>query len=737
MASNPQGLNESELEFLEASAAARDAEVAERQRRYDDQLRSNRRLRRLLVGVGAFAVVALVAGLLALQQRQRANDAAAQAEFDRLVTLASALPEQDLQLANLAAVEAFDMRDGPESIGVLQQAMMTEPRFAGRIPGLGAGGGATRGPDGEWLFVSQVVPGEEASSGIWYDATTLESIGSVKVEDRWRLQSSPARTLVAATWLLPPREAAGDDRLTQVRLYDPQGREVATLDTTGRPTAVRFIDDDHLAVSDAAGLTIWDVRTLEVRQHIKDPDAALLESIEIGADASLLLVSSMQDDDVLSGVAMLVDIDEGIVVPGTVSPCEELCPIRFAPSGELVAIAGDGGVVLRDVASWDVVATIVAPDDRIESLDFSEDGATLYVGTFEGDLAFYDARTGDRSAPSIDTRAPGATSEVMMAPADHIITISSPGVIQRWSVDRAGPFGTWLESGAGIGVFSPDGSRFVHANDPRPGWITVYEPASGDALEAIELDETRPLGDIDFSTDGQRLAVSKQHGDVVIYDSETLEPTGWVLPDQGVAFLEFSPDGDRLAVGANAMTDYAGYLSPPTAPFAAHVWHIESGKVTPLELTVDFEAAGRPTWSPDGTKVALSDLFGGDAVFDAATGRQVGSRFSVRGQGQAHDVMWEPDGRSLLGVGAPGISRWDVATGERTSPFTEATPADWMDLADDGRLLVTASREGEARLWDLVAEVPVGVAFPDPGLGRLYEDILAPLPALSLSLIHI
>jgi WD40 repeat protein len=129
--------------------------------------------------------------------------------------------------------------------------------------------------------------------------------------------------------------------------------------------------------------------------------------------------------------------------------------------------------------------------------------------------------------------------------------------------------------------------------------------------------------------------------------------------------------------------------------------------------------------------VALSDLLGGDAVFDAATGRQVGSRFSVRGQDQAHEVLWEPNGQSVLGVGAPGISRWDVATGERTSPFTEAAPAYWMDIADDGRLLATASNEGEARLWDLAAGMPLGVPFPDPGLGRLYEDFLAPFPALS------
>ena len=310
----------------------------------------------------------------------------------------------------------------------------------------------------------------------------------------------------------------------------------------------------------------------------------------------------------------------------------------------------------------------------------------------------------------------------MTAPSDHVVTVSAPGVIQRWAVDLSGPFGTWIESGEGSGIFSPDSSRFVRTNDPETGWITVYDPASAGVVEAVELLPSVPLHAVTFSRDGQRMAVANGSGDVVLYDAETFEPTGKVLQDQGVAFIAFSPDGERLAVGANFT---------PTARFAAHVWNIESGEVTPLELTVDFEAAGRPTWSPDGTRVAISDVVGGDAVFDAATGSQVGSRFSVRGQDQAIEVLWEPDGDSVLGVGAPGVSRWDVETGERTSPFTETTSGVWVDLADEGRVLVTASRESEARLWDLEAGVPVGVPFPDAGLGWILRDFLPPVPALS------
>ncbi|MGI9643811.1 MAG: hypothetical protein ACR2O6_00710 [Ilumatobacteraceae bacterium] len=735
-AANPGGLNAQELAFVEESAAARDAVEADRQQRYDEQIRSNRRLRRLLVGVGAFAILALLAGLFALQQRRRADDEAAEADFKRLVALADTLHEQELQLAMLAAVEAFDREDRPESRAALQAALMAEPRFAGQAESLGDAGPPTAGPNGAWLFTTEVVPGEEASRGTWYDATTLDLIGSVTVDERWRLVSSPDRELIAATWLEPPWDVSGDERLVQVRLHDAEGLEVAALPTTGRPTAVRFLGNDRLVVSDVLGLTIWDLRTVEPEQNIDLPGSTRIESIDATADGSLLVVSS---PEWRSGTVMLVDIEQGTVVPGTETACEARCPISFAPSGEVVAIGGPGGVEIRDV-SWEVVTTIAAPDDEVFSLDFSADSTILYVGTAEGDLALYDVQTGDRRAPSIDARA-GAVLAVMSAPADHILTISTPGVIQRWSVDRSGPFGTWLESGDGFGVFAPDSSRFIRTNDPDVGWITVYDPATGGVIEALELSPGVALGAAAFSPDGERVAIATgigdviaaaavgptdildDIGDVVLYDGETFERTGHVLADQGVAFPMFSPDGERLAVGANFTS---------TEPFTAHVWDIESDAVIVLELTVDFEGAGRPTWSPDSTRVAISDVAGGDAVFDAGTGRQVGSRFSVRGQAEAREVVWEPHGRSLLGVGAPGISRWDAATGERTSPFADTMSSQWMDLADEGRLLVTASDQAEARLWDLEAEIPIGVPFPDPGLGGIFRDSnLPPVPALS------
>ncbi len=217
-AAKPGTLNQQEQDFLEASVAVRDATVVEQKQRYDQQLRSNRRLRRLLTGVGLLAVISLVAGLIAFQQGRRADDEAAEAEFGRLIARARTLPAQDLPLALLAAVEAFELEDRAESRGALQEALMAEPRFAGRTRVLGDVAPSTEGPTAPGYSRVGSCPhrGSEenlfnvASEGNWFDSRTLEPIGSVVVDERWHLVSSPDRSLIAASWLEPPWDVDGD-----------------------------------------------------------------------------------------------------------------------------------------------------------------------------------------------------------------------------------------------------------------------------------------------------------------------------------------------------------------------------------------------------------------------------------------------------------------------------------------------------------------------------------------------
>ena len=120
-AAHPDDVNASERAFLDASAD-------EAARELSDARRRARRLRWSLVGVAALLVVAVVAGLLFVRQRDRAERVARDATARKLASEASGAIDEDPELAMLLALEAVDTTERagadplPEAVASLQQA---------------------------------------------------------------------------------------------------------------------------------------------------------------------------------------------------------------------------------------------------------------------------------------------------------------------------------------------------------------------------------------------------------------------------------------------------------------------------------------------------------------------------------------------------------------------------------------------------------------------------------------
>ena len=114
-ATHERELNELERAFLDESRAASERE-AERQRR------TNRRLRTLLAGVGVLLAAAVVAGVIALSERQGARSAATVADARRLAAQALSEERRDEALRLAGAGVALD--DSPATRSSLLSALV-------------------------------------------------------------------------------------------------------------------------------------------------------------------------------------------------------------------------------------------------------------------------------------------------------------------------------------------------------------------------------------------------------------------------------------------------------------------------------------------------------------------------------------------------------------------------------------------------------------------------------------
>ena len=197
--------------FLDASTALRQREIDAEQHRFDQQVANNRRLRRSLAGVAVLLVCAMVAGIVAFQQRSNARTAAADAEVarqeavdseglaqvaaddaevarfnaetGRLVAQAQALAETNPRAAMLIAAAAHQREQSPATLGGLQVSLSK----AG--PLLGWLGYGTSYENVHWTGEDRVI-GVRSGGLDLFDVSTGEILDSLQapIEPESRLE---------------------------------------------------------------------------------------------------------------------------------------------------------------------------------------------------------------------------------------------------------------------------------------------------------------------------------------------------------------------------------------------------------------------------------------------------------------------------------------------------------------------------------------------------------------------
>jgi WD40 repeat protein/DNA-binding SARP family transcriptional activator len=160
-----------------------------------------------------------------------------------------------------------------------------------------------------------------------------------------------------------------------------------------------------------------------------------------------------------------------------------------------------------------------------------------------------------------------------------------------------------------------------------------------------------------------------------------------VLSTGGVAF---SPDGTRLAT-----TDLDG---------TAKIRDAATGQEL-LTLAGHTDDVMNLVFSPDGTRLATTSLDGTARIWDATTGKQL---LTLRGHTDGLiSPAFSPDGTRLVTTSYDRTARvWDVSSGEELLPLTHPTWTSGPDFSPDGTLVAIAGPDPDnavfvARVWDV------------------------------------
>lgn len=652
-----------EQEFLAASHELADREQVEREARVRSQARQNRRLRGLLAASAVVLVIALLAGILAVQQSRRSDRAAdaadsAATEADRvaseatqarIVADAERLAATDRDLSMLLAAEAGRRQPDTASAGALATALLTEPDFL-RYEG---------DTNDERVHETQ---GDQSTAADWPTFSPDSTQVAVPDSDAGKVRIVDVRT--------------GTER--RVLAYPAlEGTDVARDVLWSAPDTLILVTSEEVVGIDAASGV---VRMPATPLPGKAESWALSDS-----GRRLAVVTSPNGTD---GTVTVYAVPSGEVLTRRPAPCcggtyrigGQQLPRSFAGTvawrgNDLYVASGTGTIEQWDPDSGTRLRTLGTDRPAAIDLRFVDDGATLVISgvsrSNQMETMAYDADTG-----AARWKTPVEMAGMVAADPRHdAVVVTSPysGATEMDSLDLSTgeTIDTW-DSRLGSGCFvkaSPDGRVLAGFSCERSALALWSLDGTGAAFRHV-TDYKRRITFGGTTADG-RYAILVGLADALPPDEldvTTGEITPIELPPGASNFTVLPGGGFGAVAGADALTN-SKPVDRPSAAVLDAATHLP-GQVVGYAGSRDLTAFKYP----DGSIV----------VYEGNRGPGV----PVRYDGISYGMMISADQKRLYVGGMSGVRVYDVRDG---SLLDEPFPGLFLSSSADGKVLAVFS----------------------------------------------
>lgn len=630
-------------------------------------------------------VAAVVGGLVALEQRNRAEDERNLAFARELATNSTAQRSTDPELALLLGAEAVRTRAIPETENALRAALAGNHLRAVIPAGEQQLNDAEFSPDGKTALTA----GDDGKVRIF-------EVPSGVLTETFRA-GPPGLTHAAfarkGNLVLTTNERSAS------KLWDAvTGRLVQVLPDRAERVSGGAIspDGELIATAGLEGLHLW-TRGGRSRGVIWSPQDSI-ESVAFSPDGKLLASATWWRD------LRVWRLDEGIATPKMRVRPFSIQSISFDPLGRAVLTASEDGVVRRwDVASGKPTTLRKEASETLYPREplaakVSSDRSLLAVGYGDGTLAVEDSTEHGRDF-TIQTGGVEVTDLDFSPDGASIVTAQADGTARLFGVTATDRLVATLGStgGANSVAFSADG-RFVaavftaslefHGVDtsllPRGVWVWRLSDRRAWRASAKEGDRRA-----DFSPDADLVAIAGKAGTRVwriFARRPTLRFSG---PSTDVAF---SPDGSLLAI-----VEKSGEV---------RVRRLSDGRVVEVLRGGSARGVRRVDFSADGSSLLA---LGTDGVIrlwnrDEGTAAQ---RFGDRDSHFAGAAL-SPSGDAIAVTSDTRLGEIDLESGETTwTAPVNSSGLRSVAYSADGRVILVVGDDDKATVFDAESLLPI------------------------------
>lgn len=426
-------------------------------------------------------------------------------------------------------------------------------------------------------------------------------------------------------------------------------------------------------------------------QLIRESDGPL-SSAAFSRDAKQILTAT-------NNVARLWDAVAGSPVHVLRGHHRRIQSVDFSPNGARVLTASDDGTAkIWETATGKELLTLVGHTDSVQSAAFSPDGSRIVTASRDKTVRIWETKTG------IQLRVlKGHESIIYDAAFSHdgnrVATASSDGTARVWDAWTGVSLLT-VKGNVESAQFSPDDARILCASSN--GTAQIWDATTGEIVLVLRGHEGSLYSAV-FSNDGARIVTTSSDETARVWDART-----------GAALLvfrghehriwtgEFSSDGTKVLTASDDGT--------------ARIWDAETSAAITLRHATEVSTA---SFSLNSKLVVTASQYDAQ-IWNALTGAPL---LSLKGHRDfIHSASFSPDSSRVVtasgnmfsemflsGSSTPqndAVRIWSAATGELLT--TVANRDKWAKSAafsSDGARIVTTFGEGATQVWDSVSGV--------------------------------
>jgi DNA-binding SARP family transcriptional activator/WD40 repeat protein len=763
-----------EREFIIASTARSEAELAESRAQTQRERAGRRRTRRLAYILAAAMVLAIAAGGLALQRQRQAATNALIADANRLAAASANAPSLDTSL--LLAAQAFRTRDTLQTEDGLLAAAVQHRQVAHVYRADGVVRHIAVSPDGRTLYAhaDQQVVAWDLATGEKRVLAQYTSPSQYPTD----VDASPAPTGLTAglvAIVTPPVPGASDT--STMSLLGPDGRARwtrAAKELGGWPVAVRFTaDGTRVAVEvieDYGGrhpavLHVF-LDALTGTAHPVGPRSPFLSYAfydpwwsGIAPGAGSLLVGS-----IVSALAQRVGVFD--VTRGTTTWLDregrDPDAAFFPLTGGVLEGATDGAMYWYPRGATRMRQKLADHTSQVTAAATDASGTVLVTGGSDHRVVVHHLEHGTWVSREVLTGHQGSVLEVVVSrDGKRAFSTGDDRTVIEWDLTDQARFGSVIEQlddphdvaadPVIMGVPAWVGEHpiwvvpvIAHGYESRAQMVAAFmDPGTRTVLDWVPIGTRTPAfpaAAAAVSRDGRRVAVTAEFATAmldarthrILKEFELSTVDGRLYGADGpepepVTTAGWNADGSRLFLGTGESLTGKGTRGAVVVVNTA-TWRPERRL---------FEGGGvyALTVSPDGRLIAAGDVTGRVTVADASTYRVVRT---LRARDTVRGLAFSPDGSRLAAVGdSKRLDVWDVASGRavfaQPAYFSGAgTSVQWLP---GGHEVVYGGWDGQAVLYDVDRQAVRGVSLPvyrDGGEGQVF---VAPIRGDQLALL--